>query len=213
MSPSVLQRYMDSEGGGLRTEMFGQLPTVDDRVQRIESVRRRSVVLAWISVGLFGVGLYLPLMGNVDGLTALLLGWMGPSFLSWSAAPLFFISVGALMFKRPGLVSATLAMLAFATTYWVMPGIDTGWSEESGEFSRVGTQIGLGFVVWSACVLVNFVRAVYHQIAEHRLSKLAQSSARHFSNDGFVDYPRASAARSSHPGHTRTRVGEEGIRD
>ena len=184
------------DGGLHRTEMIGHVPVLDTKLQETDAIRRRSAVLAWVSVGLFLIGLFLPLMGDVSGLTALFFGWSGSTFLPWSAAPLFFWSVGSLMFKRSGLVTATLAMLAFATTYWVMPGIDTGWNEETGEFSRLGVQIGLGFVVWSACVVVNFGRALYHQIAEHRLSKAPEGSARQALDDGFVEYPRVTKKSS-----------------
>jgi len=144
----------------------------------LDVVRQRSATLAWTSVGLFALGLCIPLSGEVSGFVALMLGWSGPTALAWSAAPLFFWSVGSVIFKKPGLVTATLAMLAFLTTPWFLPLLD-----QNG-------RMGVGFVVWTGCVVLNFARAIYHTMVERQIRLAAAVPSALTTQPGYVDYPR-----------------------
>lgn len=176
---------MGTEGQGFPLG-YDKVPSEVGRIDlALEAVRRRSANLAWASVGLFVLGMFLPLSGEIPGLTALMFGWSGPTALAWSAAPLFIWSVGSIPFKKPGLVTATLAMLAFFTTAWFLPLLSKDRSIEAG------------FVVWIGCVVLNFSRAVYHWVAEHRLRLQSEVRTRPASAEGYVEYPRAHIAKGT----------------
>jgi hypothetical protein len=120
-------------------------------------------LIIYLSISIFAVSLYLPAFTFRDvnvynGLSALLIGWLGPLSLSiaWFANPLLALSWRSCINQNysKGLLYS-IASIIVALSFFLNDKLHEGTSGLHS-FER-----GSGYYVWLACILVSIIGSLY----------------------------------------------------